>query len=308
MRLRFIGGSLLAYSTTKIIACDNTLENHNPKHIAVVLTAKSRENLKNHLRKVGMTGCDGTIVILKDRVNDKDIYLYEPLFGERVAFRLKGIIKTKKGIVGTGVLSTVSGPLFDDEYTPSIVLLNDKELSDSSKNDLPSRLSKAGIIPNRDLWRGRLPGLTLQEPAVSLSYSVLPWKNQIVLEGHLCPNTSINKHGQCVFERKSIMPPPPSAATSNSKVVEETKQGGGESTADSNQEYECPVCKYMKGGPCKEEFLLWDECVTTLQADEPIQKCYPQTAGMMKCMRQHEYYDIMTVGSVETPQEDSNNS
>ena len=53
----------------------------------------------------------------------------------------------------------------------------------------------------------------------------------------------------------------------------------------------------QQGGPCKDEFVAWDECVSGLQKEEPLSKCYDVTAVMMRCMRKHEYYDMMTAGS-----------
>ena len=50
----------------------------------------------------------------------------------------------------------------------------------------------------------------------------------------------------------------------------------------------------MKAGPCKLEYMKWDECIQTLKENEQITKCYDVTTDMMSCMQGQEYYDPMT--------------
>jgi len=64
----------------------------------VFLSSKSKDNLRQHLPKVSLKEYEGEIVVLKSKLESQDLYLYEPLIGQRVAFRLKGIIKTEENI------------------------------------------------------------------------------------------------------------------------------------------------------------------------------------------------------------------
>ena len=57
------------------------------------------------------------------------------------------------------------------------------------------------------------------------------------------------------------------------------------------------MCAFMKNGPCKSQFVLWDECVQSLASNEDLKICQRKTVDMMECMQRHEYYDIMTVGT-----------
>ena len=53
----------------------------------------------------------------------------------------------------------------------------------------------------------------------------------------------------------------------------------------------------MKGGPCRDQFIEWDSCVQGVEKGGDMQKCFKHTLGMMECMRQFEYYDIMSANS-----------
>jgi hypothetical protein len=75
-----------------------------------------------------------------------------------------------------------------------------------------------------------------------------------------------------------------------SEEEEEDESGG-------KKKDECPVCRYMKAGPCKAEFLKWDDCITKIEGDESARACFPQTVEMMTCFKNFEYYDIMTAGT-----------
>jgi hypothetical protein len=38
--------------------------------------------------------------------------------------------------------------------------------------------------------------------------------------------------------------------------------------------YECPVCKFMKAGPCNAEYLVWDECMKGATEEDFSSKCF----------------------------------
>ena len=46
-----------------------------------------------------MSGYNGNNIFLKIAPNDNDNYIYEPIIGERMVFRMKGLIKSDTGIV-----------------------------------------------------------------------------------------------------------------------------------------------------------------------------------------------------------------
>ena len=68
--------------------------------VAMYLTPVSQSELQAHLKKLGIQGdIDTSRVVVRRSCDKDDSYYYEPLFGERAAFRLRGIIKTESGSV-----------------------------------------------------------------------------------------------------------------------------------------------------------------------------------------------------------------
>lgn len=70
--------------------------------IALYLTSKSKDNLSQYLSKVGYKDYTGDYVVIK-RMTEKsianDTAAYHQYYGDKAAFRLKGIIKTENGLV-----------------------------------------------------------------------------------------------------------------------------------------------------------------------------------------------------------------
>jgi hypothetical protein len=66
--------------------------------VAVYLAPASRTELNAYLRKMGVEGTvDTSRVVVRRSCDKSDSYLYEPLFGERAAFRIKGLIRSESG-------------------------------------------------------------------------------------------------------------------------------------------------------------------------------------------------------------------
>jgi hypothetical protein len=156
--------------------------------------------------------------------------------------------------------------------------------------DLPTRMKMVNPRFNSP-WNGQLIFANMygnSYPTVKASFSSLPFKNQLVLDGRLCSSRFLNDKGECTFDRSMIKADISQANDSSvSPNIEEEREGD-----DVN---ECPVCKFMKRGPCKKEFLAFDECLVN-NKDEMVKECFGVTKAMMDCMKNYEYYDIMTVG------------
>lgn len=310
--------------------------------LGVFLVPESRAILANHLEKTlgikssGDVKADdqqalGREVILKAELSDVDSYIYRPLFGERAAFRLKGLITTEEGdVVGFGRVTNMTGEVMDEEYEASILLKTKAPASEAGREkrekliDLPTIVyqttPKATI---GDKWTGSVPAgqvLSRQYSALpGVTVRNLPREEQIVLDGRVCSSLFADPvTGMCSFDRSSI---------SDEEIAPDALTGGGEeerkvstathaNLADLQQrrsmqqsqeeapavtaaelEEKCPVCRYMKGGPCREQFVEWDTCINGLKEDEDIKMCYEATAQMMACMQQYEYYDPMTSNS-----------
>jgi len=77
------------------------------------------------------------------------------------------------------------------------------------------------------------------------------------------------------------------------------------STWDSNdsprctyqRENECSFCKFMKGGPCRKEFIAWENCINIRKDEESsndfVDRCGNQTIDLKNCCDQHEYYSLI---------------
>lgn len=66
-----------------------------------------------------------------------------------------------------------------------------------------------------------------------------------------------------------------------------------ESWAGGECVYECGFCKFMKGGPCREEFIRWEACVDRCREtkEDFIELCSKQTLALKYCTDEHpEYY------------------
>lgn len=102
-QLAVILSSGISCSIVRISKCDQS-EQHPPKsesdrYVAISLATKSQNDLKEYLDKKQLGNFSSQLIIIKQlTANIDDQYVYEPLFGERAAFRLKGIAKTKNGL------------------------------------------------------------------------------------------------------------------------------------------------------------------------------------------------------------------
>jgi hypothetical protein len=81
---------------------DSKPSSHDKKNsihdVAVYLAPASRTELNAYLRKMGVEGTvDTSRVVVRRSCDKSDSYLYEPLFGERAAFRIKGLIRSESG-------------------------------------------------------------------------------------------------------------------------------------------------------------------------------------------------------------------
>ncbi len=121
------------------------------------------------------------------------------------------------------------------------------------------------------------------------------------MDGYICSNKYCSVDGQCEYDR--------SLEIENSLVSKESKAAVKVATMPNSVESEsvhespdvmnetCPVCRYMKAGPCKDQFIQWDNCIKSLQENQELRDCFVATKTMMYCMKDFEYYDIMTAGT-----------
>lgn len=83
--------------------------------------------MKTYYILIGKFGVSGDIdtskIVIRRSCGLEDSFYYEPIFGEKAAYRLKGVIRTESGaIAGVGRISTFTGPLVDDDCDSSMPL------------------------------------------------------------------------------------------------------------------------------------------------------------------------------------------
>lgn len=226
---------------------------------------------------------------------------------------MKGVIETEAmdkydqkftALIATGRLSTMAGEISDEDFTISLPLLLDDSCNAAETRrllDMPTRLFRdSSLIHDKTLWRGRVPAGTVlgrYYPSESASFTVLPEKQQILLEGHICSSLYVDGEGNCTFDRSSEALEALSAAEAPVESVNShVTSHGVEDKVEEAEEEPCPLCRFVKRGPCKDSFMTWNKCMSTLKEDDELSKCFSQTANMMRCMRKYEYYDIMVFG------------
>ena len=129
---------------------------YNEGMLAVHLTDESKASLTSYLKKRGVL--DGawvppSSVTLKSRMDTIDHYVYSPMYGERVAFRLKGLLKSSDGadIVGIGRVSNMNGEIFDDDFEVSVVLKTRENSTEGAQAmmDMPTLLFRSLVAASQ---------------------------------------------------------------------------------------------------------------------------------------------------------------
>jgi len=92
--------------------------------VVISLSSQSRDNLKEYLDMNKYQGVQGNYVVINKGLTEGDLYQYEPLFGERAAFRLKGVIQNSKKSMSVSNVMSLSPYL----YILHIIIPNETSL------------------------------------------------------------------------------------------------------------------------------------------------------------------------------------
>lgn len=83
--------------------------------------------------------------------------------------------------------------------------------------------------------------------------------------------------------------------------IEETPEnpdGKANLEEEEEEEGECGFCVFMKGGPCRDSFIAWEECVMEgekKKEENVVSKCFDVTEALHLCIEAHpEYYDVLS--------------
>ena len=162
-------------------------------NISVYVSLDGKKALKNFLIERNYHDrCPHSVCVVKNAA-EADHHVYKPLYGQQVAFRLKGIVQTDSGyMAGVGSISSLAGVIEDDNFVASMPFVHPTATQDSVDVmlTLPTRLQKVKDIKEPSYWRGRLPsrmiGGVYYPPISNVSYTPLPLTKQIVVAGRLC--------------------------------------------------------------------------------------------------------------------------
>jgi hypothetical protein len=133
--------------------------------------------------------------------------------------------------------------------------------------------------------------------ANNISVTIIPFNKQIVLDGRICRSDLFAQDGSCDFDRSQIEIDEGLVEDSDNLQQISDNSNTESNNSSSSSTAECPVCKFMKNGECKEQFVKWDDCMSKIKEEDDVRICYGQTVTMMECMKKHEYYDIMIAGT-----------
>eukprot|EP01032_Pedospumella_encystans_P031802 gene31802-35897_t len=219
------------------------------------------------------------------------------------------------------------GEVKDDDYVACVPFFDVKTPPNSSEEntliDIPTRLENVRREHSKSLWKGRLPSTSVRgisHDAISgVTYSALPLNKQVIVEGYICSSKFVDEQGSCLYDRSldeeemqllkesndakaaaAAAAPPASTVTTEPPTNNDKEVMTGDSSEPVEPvaaKEECAVCRYMKAGPCREEFIAWDTCVQGATEGDLHNKCFKLTCNMMRCMKNHEYYDIMSAGT-----------
>jgi hypothetical protein len=305
------GASVHALTQRNETLCEEPVKKHR-EMIAVYLKPESKQLLEKYLNEKGYTNKTADYVCVHSHADSVTTFVYQPLYGDRVAFRLKGFIELpdEKQEIAIGRLSSIAGEIKESQFEVSMPLYDKDKKSEvdfRTVTDIPTRLRKIMDFSKRNNWKGRIPAETVDGKTydpVPAQYIALPMVKQLVIEGYLCSNHHVDENGKCLYkfevetltdDEEEIREIEKMQEMENT-IIKKSEEKPVASTEEAKDIKECPVCKYMKAGSCKEEFIQWDACIGSLKEGQEVTECISQTYAMMKCMQKDEYYDIMTAG------------
>ena len=274
--------------------------------IVVRLTPQSKELVKENLKSLRIGDYDVDDVVVDHCADNETQQLFSDIYGRRVAFRMKGYVKTKTsgrripegGIVAAG-FGTVRGMgdiIESPGFEVSLPCMSPGTQTGDvgvcgAATEMPTRLKKSPYYQKflRGVADGTRDGDNYvsirlgshgRQPATTVEAVHLPFERQLVVDGYICPRKFIDKDGMCTWDRTVN-------GEDQGRVLEEggsgtptaakSSEGGdnisikGEKEEKEEKEetpYKCPLCAYIEGGPCREQFLSWQGCIDALQTPE----------------------------------------
>lgn len=293
------------------ISHSDSLE-HESRKIVLRLTPESQKSVLDFLEERGFKNqkLNPNVIISRNPSKGTTTQL-EMLFGQKAAFRLRGLLVEKDGegnesIAVYGRASHFLGEIRDPEYYPSL-LTSSIDILDEHVIDRPTVVSQSrpdllSSNPSSDHQDRSitLPAATIRGISHSpstVSYIPLAFPLQIVVDGVLCGSEYLNEEGSCMYEdskKESSDTSPPQLSKDDPLVIISPEPK--EPVHPEDEQEKCSLCRYMRRGSCRDEFISWTKCIDAHEENAPT-KCTSETLTLFRCLVKDEYYDVMTVNS-----------
>lgn len=213
-----------------------------------------------------------------------------------------------------GSVSSFFGPLDGLHFELSVPLAG----AYSYAAMLPTAMAELGIKADSPATNGvftRKDGVAARFQGEKFSYIPLPQEVQLRLRGVICSVDRIQEDGSCKcddlrekLDRQLVE----QQVEADAKRKAAAREAGTPEEAEEEVS-ECPLCTFIKGGPCVNEFKVWDACLKESkkrqeaaaaaggsgegeaeETDNRYADCLEHMKAMMACMMKHEYYDVFT--------------
>lgn len=217
------------------------------------------------------------------------------------------------GTQAVGSVSSFFGPLEGLHFELSVPVSG----AYSYAAMLPTAMAELGVKADSSAANGvftKKEGVAAKFQGEKFSYIPFPQDVQLRLRGVICSVDRIQEDGSCKcddlrekLDRQLVE----QSVEADAKRKAAAREAG---TAEEAEEEvsECPLCTFIKGGPCVNEFKVWDACLKESkkrqeaaaaaggngegeeETDNRYADCLEHMKVMMGCMMKHEYYDVFT--------------
>lgn len=84
------------------------------------------------------------------------------------------------------------------------------------------------------------------------------------------------------------------------------KSKWSDQASQCDEETKCGFCRFMKAGPCGEQFQAWEKCIDG--GGDYVERCIPQTHALRDCVDQHPLYYYSVTEKDQDEKEEKNES
>jgi hypothetical protein len=143
--------------------------------------------------------------------------------------------------------------------------------NDAKSLKLADKLIELGVVSSgQNNWCGMVSGFDGVKQSQLLEYQVSDGSGDIRLEGIICPKDNYDKVKHvCSWkpsEEVSVMVDKKKEEKMNTKPSQKQTKG------NSGMGDECPLCKFIKDGGCKDAFEPFQKCVALASEEEELAK------------------------------------